>query len=145
MHEPDGKRIHEMTDGELTGLLQALRCPEDVTPRAGFYARVMDRIEQQQENSIWSVFLEPVFSKRLVFASAMLMVLMGLFLATSAPDQEEILAFDNAPVWVNEHDAAPVLGQPVRVDALRAAPVSLMDAEHGRDAVFADIISYQEH
>jgi hypothetical protein len=141
MHEPE--RLNEFTDGELTELLRVLRAPDDVTPRAGFYGRVMNRIEAQQKSSIWSVFLEPVFSKRLAFASVAFMLLMGFALFTATPESDEEFAFGtgSSSVFVNEDQAAPVLGS---VDALRAQPVSLMEPERGRDVVLVDLVSYQE-
>jgi hypothetical protein len=146
MHEPD-RRAEDFlmdlnNDEQLTELLRTLRCPPDVAPRPGFYAKVMDRIESQQKSSIWSVFLEPVFSKRLAFASAALIVLMAVALFNAAPqDEVGILALDDgeAPVvFMDENQAAPVLG----VDALRAAPVALMNADQSRDIVLVDLVSY---
>ena len=64
-------------------LLQSLRPPE-MEPRAGFYARVMERIEAQQ-SSIWSVFLDRKFGLRLAVASAALALLMGTYLVSSGP------------------------------------------------------------
>ena len=151
MHEPDGKNelIDDLNDQQLTELLRTLRPPEDICPRPGFYAKVMDRIESQQTSSIWSVFLEPVFSKRLAFASMALILLMGVALFNAAPQDDDSMAFDNSPsaMSTNEDQAAPVLGgAPMRqVDALRAAPVAMMDAEQGRDVVMVDLVSYQVH
>src|SRR5260370_41165254 len=47
-------------------LLRTLRAPEEeVEPTAGFYARVMQRIEDCTKDSIWSVFIYSPFGKRL--------------------------------------------------------------------------------
>ena len=144
MHEP-GKLGRELTEEDLTQLLQSLRCPDEIMPRAGFYARVMDRVESQQSKSIWSVFLEPIFGRRLAMASAALMLLLGLTFFTT-PQAEEEVAFtpDTHVVMMDESRPAPALGgRPV--DALRAEPVSLMNADQGRGVVLADLIQYQEH
>src|SRR5271166_1475455 len=45
-------------------LLRSLRTPREIEPPAGFYARVMERIEAQPA-SIWSAFLDPKFGFRL--------------------------------------------------------------------------------
>lgn len=37
-------------------MLRSLRAPEEVEPKAGFYARVIERIESQGVASIWSLF-----------------------------------------------------------------------------------------
>ena len=142
MHEPDG---YKLNDEQLTELLRTLRCPEDVAPRPGFYAKVMDRIETQQKSSIWSIFLEPVFSRRLAFASMAMILLLGVTLFNAAPqDDDEMFASGIAPVvsYGSEDRPAPALGG--RMDALRAEPVARMGAEQGRNVVLVDLVSYQE-
>src|SRR3954468_21573871 len=67
----------QMSEADLDRLLAELKAPEDVGPAPGFYARVMDRIESQRSNSIWSVFLEPIFGRRLALVSGLLMLLLG--------------------------------------------------------------------
>ena len=62
-------------------LLRSLQT--DAEPRAGFYARVMDRIDEQRRNSIWTVLLQPALGRRLVMASAALVLLLGTYLVTS--------------------------------------------------------------
>jgi len=154
MHEPlkqDG-----LTDEELTRLLETLRAPEDVCtagPRAGFYGRVMDRVETQRKSSIWSVFLEPVFSLRLAAASLTLAILMGIALfTTGSSDSEEQFAYEPSVVVMDETRAAPALGVASSMvspnagaDALHATPVSTMGTEQGREVVLVDLVSYQEH
>jgi hypothetical protein len=149
MHEPLNSKLDGLTDEELTVLLQSLRAPEGIAPRAGFYGRVMDRVDSQRKTSIWSVFLEPAFSFRLAAASLALMLLMGVALYTGGSETEEQIALDQPPqsqvVFVNnENEPAPALVNG-SVDALHAAPVSMMDAEHGREVVLVDLVSYQEH
>jgi hypothetical protein len=147
MHEPDGK--YELSDEQLTELLQTLRCPEgDVAPRPGFYAKVMDRIEAQQKASIWSIFLEPVFSKRLAFASMAMILLLGIALFNANPQDDEDTIATGPGVYFSEDQPAPSLGgQPLsgQMDALRAQPVATMDAEQGRNVVLVDLVTYQEH
>ncbi len=65
-------------------LLRSLAGPREIEPRAGFYARVMERIEIQPA-SIWSVFLDRKFGLRLAVASAVLVALLGTYLVTSEP------------------------------------------------------------
>jgi hypothetical protein len=67
----------------------------DCEPRPGFYARVMDRIDRQTDNSIWAVLLRPAFGRRIAIASAALVMLLGSYLVTSersapAPAQQEV-------------------------------------------------------
>src|ERR1700745_4200469 len=87
------RHLEECADcaGELRGLeeqsqlLRSFRASQEAEPRAGFYARVMERIEAQQPFSIWSVFLQPKFGFRLAVASGMLAALLGAYLVTSEP------------------------------------------------------------
>jgi len=161
MHTPEGSNSgrldgdHDLTDRELTELFEALKAPADIAPRPGFYARVMDRVEAQQKSSIWSVFLEPVFSRRLAVASLAMMLLMGFVLMNDSDLEPEFgemaLDSENPPiVLMGEDGAAPALGvQPGAmarhgVAALHhAQPVSLMAPDEGRDLVLADLVSYQ--
>jgi hypothetical protein len=58
-----------------------------VDPAPGFYARVIERIEAQRVNSFWSVFLEPVMARRIVYASLCLLVLLGSAVVSTGPMQ----------------------------------------------------------
>ncbi|BDC47987.1 hypothetical protein F183_A03030 [Bryobacterales bacterium F-183] len=163
MHTPEGSNsssrldgAHDLTDQELTELFQALKAPPDLAPRPGFYARVMDRVEAQQKSSIWSVFLEPVFSRRLAFASLAMMLLMGFALLNdNGPDPEfgeMALDANNPPIMLmGEDGAAPAIGTPAPsmarhgVAALHhTQPVSLMAPDEGRELVLVDLVSYHE-
>jgi len=77
-----------------SAMLRSLRVDGDNEPRAGFYARVMDRIEQEDRSSIWSVLLQPHFGRRLAMASAALVVLMGAYLVTSESSEPEMATND---------------------------------------------------
>jgi anti-sigma factor RsiW len=57
-------------------LFQSLRAGEEVEPAGGFYARVMQRIEERAKDSIWAVFVYSPFGKRLALASLSLAVLL---------------------------------------------------------------------
>lgn len=67
---------------EQSELLRALRVGETVEPAPGFYARVMERIEAQASGSLWSLFMEPIFARNLVFASLTLLVLFSTVAVT---------------------------------------------------------------
>ena len=133
MHEP-GKNIGSspgewdarsggapFSDADLDLILAELKAPEEASPRAGFYARVMDRIESQRGKSIWSVFTEPLFGRRLVLASGLLMLVLGaaLFVPGSEID-DEVSAMGQTSVMVN------------------SAP------DHDKDAVLVNLVTYQE-
>jgi predicted anti-sigma-YlaC factor YlaD len=66
---------------DLSGLFRSLREPEPVQPEPGFYFRVSQNIEAQQQPSIWSIFsLDAIFGRRVAFASLMVLALVGSFL-----------------------------------------------------------------
>jgi hypothetical protein len=72
---------------EQSRMLGVLRGGEQ-EPRAGFYGRVMDRIEGMGRPSIWSALLEPVFATRLIVASAALVLVLGGYLVSTEPISE---------------------------------------------------------
>ena len=63
-------------------LIRTLRAQEDLEPAGGFYARVLQRIEERAKDSIWAVFIYSPFGKRLAFASLTLAVLLGSYVLT---------------------------------------------------------------
>src|SRR5665213_1979341 len=76
---------------EHTALLRELRAPENflAEPRAGFYARVMERIEAEGPISIWNLFIESAFGRRIAVASMALAILLGVYLVTSERSAED--------------------------------------------------------
>ena len=89
---------------QQAALLQVFRPGQEVEPRAGFYARVLDRIAAQQKTSIWSAFLEPVFGRRLAVAALALTLILGASLAFmeadstySPPSADTIIALEEHP------------------------------------------------
>jgi predicted anti-sigma-YlaC factor YlaD len=72
--------------GEIGGmrsqarLLQLLRLPEEVEPGAGFYARVMERIDAQRSASPFYAFLDLHLAHRLIFASLTAVIVLGSYL-----------------------------------------------------------------
>jgi predicted anti-sigma-YlaC factor YlaD len=62
-----------------SALLRELRTPEEADPPAGFYARVLQRIEERAKESIWAVFVYSPFAKRLTYASFVLAALLGSY------------------------------------------------------------------
>jgi hypothetical protein len=106
-------------------MLRSLRTENEAEPRAGFYARVMDRIETQGRASMWSALLEPSFGRRLAVACATVVVLLGTyFVATEL--SEPIVA------------VAPSIAAVPSV--ARAVPASLPDAPLPQNAVRANVM-----
>jgi len=89
------KCAKEIEQIERQSVMLRMTLASDCEPRPGFYARVMDRIERQTDNSVWAILLMPAFGRRIAIASAALVVLLGSYLVTSersapAPAQLEI-------------------------------------------------------
>jgi|GEM_PF-590387 len=74
----------EMVSGmrAQAGMLGVLKAGTEMDPAPGFYARVMDRIEAQAAGSLWSIFLEPLFMRRFMYASLALMMVFGVAAAS---------------------------------------------------------------
>jgi len=122
-------------------LLQSLRAPvEELEPRAGFYARVMERIEAQAPASFWNVF-ETMFGRRLAIASLALAMLLGVYLISTDQTQEE-LTLQNVPDAAVEMLPVPVTsGQFVALHD-NAGVMSL--GEPNEDSVLVNLVTYRE-
>ncbi|MEO5925567.1 MAG: hypothetical protein ABIR70_17225 [Bryobacteraceae bacterium] len=68
-------------------LFHAFRTTTEAEPQAGFYARVLERIELQRPISIWALFTESVFGRNLATASLAVAMAMALYMVTS--EQQE--------------------------------------------------------
>ena len=127
---------------EHTALIRELRAPEGFVaePRAGFYARVMERIEAEGPISIWNIFIESAFGRRIAVASMALAILLGVYLVTSERSAEDPMI---AGQEAQQQQPLIVVGEdgPARV-------ITQMDAsavgQSSQDAVLADLVTYQE-
>jgi anti-sigma factor RsiW len=106
------------------GLMRVLRAPEGTAPNPGFYGRVVNRIDAQRRGSPWSIFLEPAFARRLVFASLALFILMASAMWTSDPAM---------PL----HEA-----NPVGIMAVEMPHADGIDPHRDRDVVFVHLATY---
>jgi predicted anti-sigma-YlaC factor YlaD len=95
-------RLEVQAMKEMSDMFASLRSPDPPAPAPGFYARVSNLIEkQQQPPSFWAMFLEPVFGKRLAFASLLALAMLGTVLMSReteeyavGPSPEMILAVE---------------------------------------------------
>jgi hypothetical protein len=126
-------------------LLHALQAPDDesLQPAPGFYARVMERIEAQRAgNSFWSVFLNPQFSARLLMASGVLLVLLGVTLATTENDQGLFGTAAPELVEVQQGDMMPDFAMETASEPIEVGLVS--HSETGHDQMLVQLATYQE-
>jgi len=84
---------------EQAQAVRTLRAPQEVEPRAGFYARVLERIEAQGA-SIWDLFFESPVGRRIAIASLALAVLLGVALISAERTEAPMLAIADEQVDV---------------------------------------------
>ncbi|HLH00787.1 MAG TPA: hypothetical protein VKX49_31055 [Bryobacteraceae bacterium] len=118
-------------------LLRALRPGREVEPRAGFYARVMDRIEAEGRASIWSILLEPAVGRRLAVACATLVLLLGTYFVATEMSEPMIAV---AP-------SIAATASPITADSSTPQTATDEDSpqqQQQRDAVLVNLASFHE-
>jgi hypothetical protein len=66
-----------------SGLLKTLRAAEEIEPAPGFYARVMQRIEERAKDSIWAPLIYSRFAMRFAYASLTVALALGSYVVAS--------------------------------------------------------------
>lgn len=109
---------------EQSAWLRGLRADADIAaPRAGFYARVMERIEAQSP-SIWNLFFESPLGRTLAMASMAVALCLGVYLVSSESSERTL-----AP--------APEMRMDVR-------PAAMLAGVPDQNAVLVNLITYRE-
>lgn len=117
---------------QQSAALRSLRAPAGLEPRAGFYARVIQRIEEARaKNTVWAAFLEPVFAKRLVFASVTFVALFSFYLVSTEP-RDQASGYQPAVVTAPAQQVASTADDPDNT------------TPQERDAVLVSLAAYQE-
>ena len=112
-------------------LVRSLRVSEEeLAPAAGFYARVMERIDAQRPISLWSVFLQPLFARRVLYASVVLVLLLGSSVLWTG-ENHDVFASDSNPVGV-------LAGFGPEVETTVGAA---LDPNAAKDAVMDEVLS----
>lgn len=92
-------------------MLRSLRPSTEEEPSPGFYARVLQRIEEQARRSIWWLFVYSPVGKRVMYASmAITLALGGYVLAAETSDGHLSLTSYNVQSAQAGHFDAPVMG-----------------------------------
>ncbi|MBL8241678.1 MAG: hypothetical protein JNM66_29905 [Bryobacterales bacterium] len=160
MHEPVQSELEELLQGRLaagkrpaveahlaacaecaaelrqmrlySGVMRSLRAPAAPELSAGFYARVMERVEAQGMPSFWNLLLDPIFGQRLVYATGAMLLLMASFLLATSGNQPELA---QTPVQV--------MAQPA--EAPRAVQAGFGDdMQRDRERFLATMASFSE-
>ncbi|HYZ86496.1 MAG TPA: hypothetical protein VE621_18925 [Bryobacteraceae bacterium] len=108
-------------------LLRSLRLKQEAEPRAGFYGRVLQRIEAEGKPSLWALFGESLFAKRLAYASVTFLVLLGTFFVTT---QDETTTDDLQPTAMLVEETRD--------------PVTAKNPARDRDVVLVNLATYQD-
>ena len=128
---------------EQTALSRELRAPEDFAAdlRPGFYARVMERIEAEGPISIWNLFIESAFGRRIAVASLALALLIGVYLVTSERSAEDAtIALQSLQVTAEQ---TMVAGEDAPAREITQVDQSQTD-QSSQDAVLANLVTYRE-
>ena len=106
-------------------MFHTLRPPksaDELTPRPGFYARVMERIEAQRPIDIWQLFSDSAFSRRVAVFSMALALIFSLYLVSSERSAQPIT------ITVEDHPG------------MTLSKAGLPD----KDTVLVDLVTYRE-
>jgi len=109
----------------------------------------MERIEAEGPISIWNLFIESTFGRRIAVASMALALLLGIYLVSAERSEDPTIALQQTPAASREagplNDANPltVAGEdaPGRVITQMGQSASDQSAD---DAVLANLVTYQE-
>jgi hypothetical protein len=120
---------------QQSALLRHLRAGTEVEPRAGFYARVLERIESQTPASIWSLFFDSVLGRRVAVAALVLAVLVGVTMVSIERIADPEIASSDDPM--------EMLAQPVSsFQAVEDQPGVMLSGAHDQDSVLVDLVTY---
>ena len=108
---------------EHATLLRTFELRKKLEPAPGFYARVMQRIEERAITSMWAVFIYSPFGKRLALASLALALAMGTWVIGVEKEDGHL---GSAPVIVQDRNDLPVTG----------------DQQHQRDVVLVNLAPF---
>jgi hypothetical protein len=91
-------------------MLRTLQAPIVLEPSGGFYARVMQRIEESAKRSIWWVFVYSPVGKRLAYASLAITLALGSYVVAAESNDGHLSARTVVAQNENAHYDAPVMG-----------------------------------
>jgi predicted anti-sigma-YlaC factor YlaD len=136
---------------EQAAMLRNLRTPAvDAEPRPGFYARVLERIELQTSRSVYELFFDSLFARRIAMASLALALLLGVYVISSEQMAEpQVANVDLLPraTLVSDHvsslpqDLPDIFSDNVFSDNPQPR---LVTSAPDQDAVLVNLVTYRE-
>lgn len=120
-------------------LLRRLRAPREIEPGSGFYSRVMDRIEAQRAAaSIWTLFADSTFGRRIAAASMALALLLSIYVVSSEHMANEATAAASEHAALFSADGLPQGG------VLRGEPAVMLTGAPDEDEVLVNLVTYPQ-
>lgn len=124
---------------QQSSMLSALRPPENATeevlmPRPGFYARVLERIEAQRPISIWQLFFDSDFGRRIAIASMAMSLFFAIYLVSSERFAQ--------PISVGAAASEDLTGQTLYGNVQPAVAFSQAGLPD-KDAVLVNLVTYR--
>ena len=129
---------------EQAAVLRQCRAESETEPRPGFYARVMERIEAQAPLSVWTLFFDSMFGRRIALASLALALLIGVYVISSEQmSGPEIAGVDGLPTGlVTNLEPNGVTDLPA--DFVFTGQPRLVAGAPDQDAVLVNLVTYRE-
>jgi predicted anti-sigma-YlaC factor YlaD len=127
---------------EQAAVLRQFHAESEPEPRPGFYARVMDRIEAQAPLSVWTLFFDSMFGRRIALASLALALLIGVYVISSEqmPDPEIAgVAQTNLVTNLTPNGVADL-----PQDFVFSGQPQLVAGAPDQDAVLVNLVTYRE-
>jgi len=122
---------------------------EEADARPGFYARVLERIEAQGPSSVFELFFDSLFARRIAMASLALALLLGVYVVSSEQNAEPQTAGVSGPQATLVSNRASDLTQdlpgvlPDGSFTDNAQP-RLVTGVPDQDAVLVNLVTYRE-
>jgi predicted anti-sigma-YlaC factor YlaD len=142
---------------EQAALVRQLKPPADAEPRPGFYARVLERIEAEGPVSIWNLFVESAFGKRIALASLALALLLSVYVVSAERTAEPMVAAGQPQVCLAPVCDAGGVADVATVSSAASSAVSgvpgedapgavlgRMDREPPNDDMLVNLVTYRE-
>jgi predicted anti-sigma-YlaC factor YlaD len=123
---------------------------EETEIHPGFYARVMERIEAQTPQSVWTLFFDSLFGRRIALAALGLALLIGVYVISSEQMPEpEIAGVDGLPqaTLVSAESMSVPQELPVMFPDGAfpgAAQPQMVAGAPDQDAVLVNLVTYRE-
>jgi len=122
----------------------------EVDPRPGFYARVLERIETQGAGSVFTLFFDSLFGRRIAMASLALALLLGVYVISSEqmsePEVADVVTLPQATLVSSQVSDLPQDFQDAFSDRIFSdhAQPRLVTGAPDQDAVLVNLVTYRE-